>query len=388
MDKLTYLAELAEGLARWVPERERQDILRYYAEYFEEAGPEREAQVVQELGDPWALSCRLAVEGGYVTQQQADSWIPPKKKKWPWIALGAAAVLVFIIGSVTTMASDIGQMVGRTISDVVGSVKREAAVVEEENTAQFGTTADDGIYFEEADKSGVGFWNMEDGYLDPFLEIDVDVSIANVMVTPGEDYTLFIDSETTLGGYSLRWEVKNGVLKIRDGSAAGHVQINSWDEFKNTFGINASAMNVTITVPDGVPLNKIKAKISLGDVFFSGLNMEGKLEAETGLGDVECYEVRAHDEVDLESGMGDVTLSVSEHYTGAEFDVKTGMGTIETQIDGSEKDWDYEAKTGMGAVTVNGDSRGTKVERKGTGDYKLEAESGMGDINLYFQNDR
>ena len=38
MDKITYLAELAEGLARWVPERERQDILRYYAEYFDEAG--------------------------------------------------------------------------------------------------------------------------------------------------------------------------------------------------------------------------------------------------------------------------------------------------------------------------------------------------------------
>ena len=31
MDKLTYLAELAEGLARWVPERERQVIyLRYF----------------------------------------------------------------------------------------------------------------------------------------------------------------------------------------------------------------------------------------------------------------------------------------------------------------------------------------------------------------------
>lgn len=73
MDKLTYLAELAEGLARWVPERERQDILRYYAEYFEEAGPDKEGQVVAELGDPWALSCRLAVEGGYVTQQAADS---------------------------------------------------------------------------------------------------------------------------------------------------------------------------------------------------------------------------------------------------------------------------------------------------------------------------
>ena len=388
MDKLTYLAELAEGLARWVPERERQDILRYYAEYFEEAGPEREAQVVQELGDPWALSCRLAVEGGFVTWEQANSWTPPKKKKWPWILAGLAAVLVFIVVPVGTMASDIGRMVGRTISGI-GVVRGEkATVVEQGDEVLIGTDSGDVAYFEETDKSGAGFWTMEDGYLDPFVEIDVDASIANVTVTAGEDYTLFIDSDATLGGYSLKWEVKNDVLKIRDGGAAGHVQINSWDDFKNTFGVNASAMNVTITIPDGAQLNKLKAKIGLGDVFISGLEMEGKLEAETGLGDVECYEIRAHDEVDLESGMGDVTLSVSEPYSGAEFDVKTGMGTIETQIDCLEKDWDYEAKTGMGNVTVNGDSRGAKVERKGKGDYKLELESGMGDINLYFQDDR
>ena len=62
MDKLTYLAELAEGLARWVPERERQDILRYYAEYFDEAGPDKEGQVVAELGD---AACRgYAQESG------------------------------------------------------------------------------------------------------------------------------------------------------------------------------------------------------------------------------------------------------------------------------------------------------------------------------------
>ena len=166
------------------------------------------------------------------------------------------------------------------------------------------------------------------------------------------------------------------------------MEISSWEDFKNTFGINASAMDVTITIPDGAQLNKLKAKTGLGDVFISGLEMEGKLEAETGLGDVECYEIRAHDEVDLESGMGDVTLGVEVPYSGSEYDLKTGMGTIEAQIDCLEKDWDYEAKTGMGTVTVNGDSRGTKAERKGTGDYKLELESGMGDINLYFQDDR
>lgn len=385
MDKLTYLAELAEGLARWVPERERQDILRYYAEYFEEAGPDREAQVIQELGDPWALSCRLAVEGDYVTQQQADSWMPPKRKKWPWILTGAAlALAVLITIPVMLVASLAGRSVGSNVASFITG--EETAVVEQEYEAQFDTVFEDKAYVEGAEYVE-GFWTMEDGYLEAFSEIDIDAGIANVIVTAGEDYTLFISSGATLGGYSLKWEVEDGVLKIRDSGTAGHVQINSWEDFKNTFGINASAMNVTITVPE-TSVEKLKVKTGLGDVHVGGLEVLGTLKAETGLGDIECYEVRAHDEVDLESGMGDVTLAVEEAYSGTKFDLKTGMGTVEAQINSLEKDWDYEAKTGMGNVTVNGDSRGSKVERKSTGDYKLELESGMGDINLYFQDDR
>ena len=385
MDKLTYLAELAEGLARWVPERERQDILRYYAEYFEEAGPDREAQVIQELGDPWALSCRLAVEGGYVTQQQADSWMPPKRKKWPWILTGAAlALAVLITIPVMLVASLAGRSVGSNVASFITG--EETAVVEQEYEAQFDTVFEDKAYVEGAEYVE-GFWTMEDGYLEAFSEIDIDAGIANVTVTAGEDYTLFISSGATLGGYSLKWEVEDGVLKIRDSGTAGHVQINSWEDFKNTFGINASAMNVTITVPE-TSVEKLKVKTGLGDVHVGGLEVLGTLKAETGMGDIKCYEVRAHDEVDLESGLGDVTLAVEEAYSGTKFDLKTGMGTVEAQINSLEKDWDYEAKTGMGNVTVNGDSRGSKVERKSTGDYKLELESGMGDINLYFQDDR
>lgn len=373
MDKLTYLAELAEGLARWVPERERQDILRYYAEYFEEAGPGQEGQVVAELGDPWALSCRLAVEGGYVTQQAADSWTPPRRKRRPWVLAATVACVVLVAVSVAQMTAWFGGWIGRLVSGQTSNV-----VTVEEGT---------GPYVEGTEFPG-GFWTTEDGWLEPFQEIDVDAGIANVTVTAGEDYTLFISSDATLGGYSLKWEIKDGVLNIRDGGSAGHVEINNWDDFKNVFGVNASAMDVIITIPDGVALNKLKAKIGLGDVFISGLDMEKTLEAETGMGDVECYEIRAHDDVKLESGMGDVTLSVSEPYSGVEFNLKTGMGAIEAQIDGLEQDWDYGAKTGMGDVTVNGDSRGAGVERKGKGGYKLDAETGMGDVNLYFQDDR
>lgn len=371
MDKLTYLAELAEGLARWVPERERQDILRYYAEYFDEAGPDKEGQVVAELGDPWALACRLAVEGGYVTQEKADSWTPPKKKRWPWVLIAAVACVAIVAVSVARTAAQFGGWIGRLVSGNTANV----AQVEE------------GTAFITGDQSG-GFWNMEDGYLEAFDEIDVDASIANVTVAGGDDYTLSISSDTTLGGYSLKWEIKNGVLKIRDGGSAGHVEINNWDDFKNIFGVNATAMDVIITIPEVAELNKLEVKTGLGDVFLSNLEMKQKLEAKTGLGDVECYEISAHDDVRLESGMGDVTLAVTEPYSGTEFDLHSGMGTIEAQINGLEKDWDYEAKTGMGTVTLNGDSRGTKVEHKSKGDYKLDAETGMGDVNLYFQDDR
>ena len=382
MDKLTYLAELAEGLARWVPERERQDILRYYAEYFEEAGPDREAQVVQELGDPWALSCRLAVEGGYVTQQQADGWTPPRRKKWPWIALGVtAAVLALIAVPVALLSQVVGSFVGGSVASFITG--EQTAVVEEVDPQYSGNVA----YFEGADESGDGFWTMEDGYLEPFHEIDVDVGLANVTVTEGEDYTLFISSDSALGGYGLKWEVKEGVLKIRDDGGAGHGNITNWDDLKKAFGVDASAMDVSITVP-ATPMEKLKVKTRLGNVHVSGLEVVGKVKAETGLGNIECYEVRAYDEVELESGMGDVTLGVQEAYSSVRFDLKTGMGTVEAHLNGPEKDWDYEAKTGMGNVTVNGDSRGSKLERKSTGDYKLELESGMGDINLYFQDDR
>ena len=386
MDKLTYLAELAEGLARWVPERERQDILRYYAEYFEEAGPDREAEVVAELGDPWDLSSRLAVEGGYATQFQADTWTPPKKKKWPWIlaiTAVAAVAVVFVVMALSWSAMDIVRTVVRVEAVSPAVVETSAA---DPLSSGAGGAVDNEELGEQPGEQGGGFWSVEDGCLEAFEKIDIDASIVNVTVAEGEDFTLSISSDTTLGGYRLKWEVKNGALKIRDGSS-GHANIRSWDDFKNIFGIDASAMDVIITVPDGAQIEKLKAKTGLGDVFVSGLDVDKELEAKTGMGDIECYEVEAHDEVKLETGMGDVTLGVETPYSGAEYDLKTGMGSIEAQLNAVEADWDYEAKTGMGTVSVNGDSRGTKAERKG-GSYELEAETGMGDINLYFQDDR
>ena len=51
MTRQEYMQQLAALLAT-MPEAERRDALDYYEEYFDAAGPEKEAQTIQELGSP------------------------------------------------------------------------------------------------------------------------------------------------------------------------------------------------------------------------------------------------------------------------------------------------------------------------------------------------
>lgn len=51
MTKIDYLAKLDKYL-RKLPKEDYQEAMDYFSEYFEEAGPENEAQVIAELGTP------------------------------------------------------------------------------------------------------------------------------------------------------------------------------------------------------------------------------------------------------------------------------------------------------------------------------------------------
>lgn len=51
MRREEFMAQLAR-LLTGLPENEREEAVRYYNDYFDEAGPENEAQVIQELGSP------------------------------------------------------------------------------------------------------------------------------------------------------------------------------------------------------------------------------------------------------------------------------------------------------------------------------------------------
>lgn len=61
MSKEEYLQSLQKNLIRMSTE-EKEDAVRYYREYFDEAGPENEQKVIDELGSPVMLARKLSAE--------------------------------------------------------------------------------------------------------------------------------------------------------------------------------------------------------------------------------------------------------------------------------------------------------------------------------------
>ena len=382
MDKITYLAELAEGLARWVPERERQDILRWYAEYFEEAGPEREAEVVAELGDPWALSCRLAVEGGYVTQAQAASWRPGKT--WRNVLIGAAVGL-----SVFALVFGFGLLVINVGRSVVYNDVVAAMPVDDPMWGMAFVEADDGtvtIMDSEYVAFVTGTERMAFGTVEAFDSIDADISLGNIQVVAGDDYTLSVARSEAMTGYEPVWEVRDGVLRLRDSDTPRQAQVSSWDDLKNLFHLGQWTVDVTVTVPDGAALDRVSVKTRLGNVMLWGVHA-GTVIAETGVGNVECYEARNVRTLELDSGVGNVALGLEEICSGLNANLNSGTGNVEVSLGCSERDCAYELESGLSLVTVNGAVRGSNAERKGNTLCRLDAESGTGSVNVYFTFD-
>lgn len=87
MNKDTFLRALRAELAGMPPD-ELESAIQYYEEYFAEAGPEREAEVLQELGTPQAVAAQIRVD---ITLRQMKGPNPPSAKK------GISAVWMVIL---------------------------------------------------------------------------------------------------------------------------------------------------------------------------------------------------------------------------------------------------------------------------------------------------
>lgn len=117
MNRNEYMAALRRALSA-LPEEERASALRYYEEYFDDAGPENEQQVISDLGAPEKVAEQILADYRELTavpHPDAGGASGKPKRRWrgvpPWllivlvllaipVGLPLLGVLVGVIGAI------------------------------------------------------------------------------------------------------------------------------------------------------------------------------------------------------------------------------------------------------------------------------------------------
>ena len=96
MNRADYMAALRRALSV-LPEEERANALRYYEEYFDDAGPENEAKAIEELGEPAKVAAQILADYRELT---AVPHAQPIKEKRPIglpLVFGAGATVLGVL---------------------------------------------------------------------------------------------------------------------------------------------------------------------------------------------------------------------------------------------------------------------------------------------------
>ena len=131
MTREQYLLLLRAELTGNLPREELEDILRYYTEYFEDAGPEREREVMTELGSPQRLAERIlgrSVEEsmapgleGYTSGVQEAEYAPPAGSRIPGWAFVLLLIGAVIFAGPLFLGLVLGFGIGGLVCFVVGA---------------------------------------------------------------------------------------------------------------------------------------------------------------------------------------------------------------------------------------------------------------------------
>ena len=90
MNRADYMAALRRALSV-LPEEERANALRYYEEYFDDAGPENEAKAIEELGEPAKVAAQILADYRELT---AVPHAQPIKEKRRWRGISPLLLIV------------------------------------------------------------------------------------------------------------------------------------------------------------------------------------------------------------------------------------------------------------------------------------------------------
>ena len=396
MTRQEYMQQLAALLAA-MPEAERRDALDYYEEYFDAAGPEKEAQTIQELGSPQNVAEKIwEGTGAQFGTPMPDNSMPEqgsRRRKSPvWIVLAILAILIVVllvfIGSFKIVTKYQYSIAESATAEEVPPQETTGEATEnmDESTDENTETA---ITKESAKSESTNRLESSTMTLDAkqaqTMVLDLDCGeIAFVRSNAADEITLRFENfysdwlERTVdeSGFSVRYKIPKGYISGSDPTPTLSIALPEIELEQIELNLNLGSADLGT-----LKAKSIQADLALGSLYVDELQT-GQLDATLALGSAELGTVQA-ERVTIENAQGDVTIS---RLVGAsQVQVTDQLGNIALTLGEKADGYSVQAACGLGSITVSGAKQASPYSANSKAANAVILDAALGDITLNFE---
>lgn len=396
MTRQEYMQQLAALLAA-MPEAERRDALDYYEEYFDAAGPEKEAQTIQELGSPQNVAEKIwEGTGAQFGTPMPDNSMPEqgsRRRKSPvWIVLAILAILIVVllvfIGSFIIVTKYQYSIAESATAEEVPPQETTGGTTEnmDESTDENTETA---ITKESAKSKSTNRLESSTMTLDAkqvqTMVLDLDCGeIAFVRSNAADEITLRFENfysdwlERTVdeSGFSVRYKIPKGYISGSDPTPTLSIALPEIKLEQIELNLNLGSADLGT-----LKAKSIQADLALGSLYADELQT-GQLDATLALGSAELGTVQA-ERVTIENAQGDVTIS---RLLGAsQVQVTDQLGNIALTLGEKTDGYSVQAACGLGSITVSGAKQASPYSANSKAANAVILDAALGDITLNFE---
>lgn len=396
MTRQEYMQQLAALLAA-MPEAERRDALDYYEEYFDAAGPEKEAQTIQELGSPQNVAEKIwEGTGAQFGTPMPDNSMPEqgsRRRKSPvWIVLAILAILIVVllvfIGSFIIVTKYQYSIAESATAEEVPPQEAAGGTTEnmDESTDENTETA---ITKESAKSESTNRLESSTMTLDAkqvqTMVLDLDCGeVAFVRSNAADEITLRFENfysdwlERTVdeSGFSVRYKIPKGYISGSDPTPTLSIALPEIKLEQIELNLNLGSADLGT-----LKAKSIQADLALGSLYADELQT-GQLDATLALGSAELGTVQA-ERVTIENAQGDVTIS---RLVGAsQVQVTDQLGNIALTLGEKTDGYSVQAACGLGSITVSGAKQASPYSANSKATNAVILDAALGDITLNFE---
>ena len=378
MTRQEYMQQLAALLAA-MPEAERRDALDYYEEYFDAAGPEKEAQTIQELGSPQNVAEKIwEGTGAQFGTPMPDNSMPEqgsRRRKSPvWIVLAILAILIVVL------LVFIGSF--KIVTKYQYSIAESATA--EEVPPQEATGGATENMDESTNRLESSTMTLDAKQVQTMV-LDLDCGeVAFVRSNAADEITLRFENfysdwlERTVdeSGFSVRYKIPKGYISGSDPTPTLSIALPEIELEQIALNLNLGSADLGT-----LKAKSIQADLALGSLYADELQT-GQLDATLALGSAELGTVQA-ERVTIENAQGDVTI---DRLLGAsQVQVTDQLGNIALTLGEKADGYSVQAACGLGSITVSGAKQASPYSANSKAANAVILDAALGDITLNFE---